>query len=69
MSISQVLFFFIVLPFVYMFLLIFLISFVGNTIRQIKQAEYKAKLDYDHERAKIDQEAFEKYKASYALAE
>lgn len=69
MPIVQMLFFFIVLPIIYTALAVIVISSIASTIKQVKCAEYSYRLTYDREKAKIGQEAAEKYKASYALAE
>ena len=67
MSIQQLLFFFVVLPVLYMFLLIMLISVVCNSIKQVKQAEYAARLWYDKEKMKIGREVVEQAAARSAM--
>jgi hypothetical protein len=69
MPISQLLFFFIVLPIIYTALVVILMASIASAIKQVRCAEYSYRLTYDREKAKIGQEAAEKYKASYALAE
>ena len=64
MSIQQLLFFFVVLPVLYTFLLIMLISVVCNSIKQVKHAEYAARLWYDKEKMKIGREVVEQARRS-----
>jgi hypothetical protein len=52
MPISQLLFFFVVLPIIYTALGVILISSIGSIMKQVKAAEYSARLYYERERAK-----------------
>jgi len=69
MSVSELVFFFVVLPIIYVILAIILMAAVASTIKQVRLCEYSYRLTYDREKAKIGQDASAKYKSSYALAE
>jgi hypothetical protein len=53
---ATLLFYFVGLPISYTFLFIVLASVVTNSIKQIKQGEYGARLWYEKEKAKIGEE-------------
>jgi hypothetical protein len=69
MPISQLLFFFIVLPIIYTMLAIILLASIASAVKQVKCAEYSYRITYDRKKAEIGQETAEKYRASYALTE
>jgi hypothetical protein len=66
MLLSQLLFFFIVLPVIYTMLAIILLAAIGSTIRQIKYTEYEARAQYDLAKLKMGEPAVERIRHDLA---